>query len=109
MHWKILRDPYLRALAQHHGEAAGRAPYLLPYVDPAVRCCIAPSAAQTFSRCVWELNAEIFANSDLRVGNLPPPARATMAWMGHDRLRTKVCRWHAAALPPTTDDKALPC
>lgn len=78
----------------------GRAPYLLPYVDPALRCRIAPSAAQTFSRRVWERNAEIFANSDLRVGNLPPPARATMAWMGHDRLLTEVCRWHAAALPP---------
>jgi len=76
----------------------GRAPYALPYVDPAVRCCVAPEAAREFSVRVWELNAAAFEGGELRVRDLPAPARAVVAWMGDDRPLAEVCRWHAEAL-----------
>jgi len=86
--------------------AIGRAPYALPYVDPAARCCVAPDDARAFSEAVWELNAEAFAGTGLRVGDLPAPARATFAWMGDARALEDVCRWHVDALrratPPDT-------
>jgi hypothetical protein len=76
----------------------GRAPYALPYVDPAVRCCIAPKRAREFSLAVWALNEAAFAGTELRVGDLPPATRATFAWMGDDRTLEAVCRWHIDAL-----------
>jgi nicotinic acid mononucleotide adenylyltransferase len=78
--------------------AVGRAPYLLPYVDPSARCCVAPGEARSFSAAVWSLNAAAFAGTGLRVADLPAPARAAFAWMGHDRALDEVCRWHAARL-----------
>jgi hypothetical protein len=86
--------------------ALGRAPYLLPYVDPAVRCGLPPEAARSFSIAVWEANERAFRGSGLRVEDLPPAARAVVGWMGHDRSLEAVCRAHADALrrsePPST-------
>ena len=74
--------------------AVGRAPYALPYVDPAVRASI--PASHAFSLEVWSLNARTFAPTDLRVRDLPAPARATIAVAGFadDVTLEAVCTWH---------------
>jgi hypothetical protein len=73
----------------------GRSPYALPYVDPFPRASVA--AAHAFSSEVWALNARLFANTELRVADLPPPARATFAFAGNMRLAA-LCEWHVARL-----------
>lgn len=79
----------------------GRAPYALPYVDPAVRCCVPPGRGREFSAAVWRLNEAVFAGTGLRVGDLPAPARATFAWMGAELPLEELCRWHAARVERT--------
>jgi hypothetical protein len=76
----------------------GRAPYVLPYVDPAVRCSVPASQAATFSRKVWSLAERTFRGTNLRIENLPAPSRVTMELFGSDRLLEDVCRWHADRL-----------
>jgi len=76
----------------------GRAPYLLPYVDPSARCCVPPREAHAFSTALWALNARTFEGSGLRVRDLPSPTRTTFAWLGDDRLLEDVCRWHVERL-----------
>ena len=76
----------------------GRAPYLLPYVDPAVRCCVPPRQVHAFSRRIWALNERTFAATGLCVRDLPAPARATFAWLGEGTPLEGVCRWHAERL-----------
>lgn len=78
--------------------SVGRAPYLLPYVDPSARCCVPPREIHAFSARVWALNEHTFAGSGLRVGDLPRPTRATFAWLGEDHLLEDVCRWHIQRL-----------
>jgi len=80
------------------GGRVGRAPYVLPYIDPSVRCGIAPRAVHELSRDVWELNARTFAATALRVCDLPSAARATLAWMGPDTRLEDVGSWHAARI-----------
>lgn len=73
----------------------GRAPYLLPYVDPSARSSIARS--HVFSIEVWELNARTFARTNLRIRDLPAPARATFQFPEDMRLED-LCAWHAGRL-----------
>jgi nicotinic acid mononucleotide adenylyltransferase len=73
----------------------GRAPYLLPYVDPAARASIAHSHA--FSREVWQLNARLFSSTDLCTRDLPAYARETFAAFGDARLED-VCSFHGERL-----------
>ncbi len=79
----------------------GRAPYALPYADPAARCSLAPEHAREFSERVWALNAEAFEGTSLRVRDLPPPAYATFRAMGDDRALADLCRWHLERLRAT--------
>lgn len=76
----------------------GRAPYLLPYVDPAARCCVPPREIHTFSARVWALNERAFTGSGLRVSDLPSPTRATFGWLGDELLLEDLCRWHIERL-----------
>jgi nicotinic acid mononucleotide adenylyltransferase len=76
----------------------GRAPYLLPYVDPSARCCVPPRQAHAFSARMWGLNERMFADTDLRVRDLPAPSRAAFDWLGEDRRLEDVCRWHVERL-----------
>jgi Cytidylyltransferase-like len=80
------------------GDRVGRAPYLLPYADPSVRCGLGPDAAHAFSQAVWELNARTFAATGLRARDLPQPARATFDFLGDERTLEELCRWHAAGV-----------
>lgn len=73
----------------------GRAPYLLPYVDPSARCSVPPRRVHEFSIHLWTLNERTFSGTGLRVRDLPAAARATFGWLGEDRLLEDVCRWHA--------------
>lgn len=76
----------------------GRVPYVLPYVDPAVRCSLPTGESHAFSIDVWELNARVFASTQLTVRDLPPPARRALdAFASSDRL-DQVCSWHADTL-----------
>jgi nicotinic acid mononucleotide adenylyltransferase len=90
--------------------SVGRAPYLLPYVDPAVRCGLPATVARSLSLALWQAQAEVFASTTLCVHDLPGPAQRTMRLAGHApgaRL-ADVCRHHAAVLarlaplPPVT-------
>jgi hypothetical protein len=77
------------------GGSIGRAPYLLPYVDPAARASI--PASHEFSLDVWSLNARIFASTDLRVRHMPAASRATFPFPEDERLEA-VCAWHVERL-----------
>lgn len=77
------------------GGGHGRAPYLLPYVDPAARASVPD--ARAFSKAVWELNARIFGATGLRVAGLPAAWRRTFQAPGDTSLRD-LCTWHAARL-----------
>ena len=85
-------------VVQLPGDLLGRAPYVLPYVDPAVRCSIPPLHARAFSIAVWQLNERLFAASGHRVCDLPAPARHVFAPLGADRSLADVCRWHIQRL-----------
>jgi hypothetical protein len=65
----------------------GRAPYLLPYVDPSARAGVPAPAVLAFSRDLWAVNAGIFAPTGLVVADLPAPARRTMLVAGHPDRR----------------------
>lgn len=82
------------------GAVSGRAPYLLPYVDPAARSGIPAGSSLAFSAALWDRNAAVFAGTRLTVADLPAPAARTMACAGHppDAHLVDVCRHHAATL-----------
>jgi nicotinic acid mononucleotide adenylyltransferase len=73
----------------------GRAPYLLPYVDPAARASV-PDAVG-FSRKIWEANARIFERTNLTVAALPAAWRRTFAAKS-DQPLSELCAWHAQRL-----------
>ena len=72
----------------------GRAPYLLPFVCPAARVSIPDAAVHEFSRRLWQLNAEFFADSGLTVADLPPATRrlARCAGFTAERPLEALCR-----------------
>ncbi len=72
-----------------------RAPYALPYVDPAARASI--PASHAFSIDLWSLNAQTFADTTLCVRDLPPPARALFTSADSMRLED-LCRTHVTRL-----------
>lgn len=82
------------------GARSGRAPYLLPYVDPAVRSGLPGDSSLAFSAAVWDRNADVFTATHLTVADLPGPAARTMACAGYppDVLLADLCRHHAATL-----------
>lgn len=80
------------------GGRIGRAPYVLPYVDPAARASIPPARAHAFSSSIWSLNEDVFVGTKLRVRDLPPASQATFQSLGDDCLLEEVCRWHKARL-----------
>lgn len=82
------------------GGETGRAPYLLPYVDPAVRTGLPGGDAIAFSLATWDLNTQVFAPTALTVADLPPPAARTLAAAGFAATTTlaDACRHHANIL-----------
>lgn len=76
--------------------ATGRAPYLLPYVDPAARASVRD--AHAFSIAVWQLGARTFAPTPLRVRDLPRPARVVLSRFEDEVPLERVCTWHAERL-----------
>jgi hypothetical protein len=82
------------------GGTVGRAPYLLPYVDPSVRAGLPGDRALAFSAAVWHLAAAAFAGTGLRVADVPAPAGRTLAAAGYaaDALLADVCADHGAHL-----------
>jgi len=78
----------------------GRAPYLLPYVDPAARGTVPVTDAVAFSIAGWELNAAAFAGTGLTVADLPAPAAAVLHHAGYDPSAAleAVARAHATTL-----------
>jgi hypothetical protein len=78
------------------GGQLGRAPYVLPYADPAARCSLSPAATRAFSIAVWQLNERLFADTQLRTSDLPLPARTTFGH--HDMALAELCRWHLGRL-----------
>ena len=78
----------------------GRAPYLLPYVDPEVRAGLPDGTALSFSAAMWEHNVATFGPTDRRVADLPAPAAAVVRIAGHDddARVADVCAHHAAVL-----------
>jgi nicotinic acid mononucleotide adenylyltransferase len=78
----------------------GRAPYLLPYVDPGRRCGVPAHDVLALSIDVWRCNVDAFAGSAIAVRDLPPAAQRLLAAAGHEpeALVEAVCRDHAATL-----------
>jgi len=90
------------------GGDIGRAPYVLPYVDPFARASI--SASRAFSIAVWALNARAFRATSLRVCDLPPPTRTTLPLPNGMKL-DEVCAWHIERLErsaPLSDHEVEP-
>jgi nicotinic acid mononucleotide adenylyltransferase len=80
----------------------GRAPYILPWVDPGARASIPGDRIHAFSAEVWRLNADFFAGSGLTVADLPPAAARLLrcaGWAVTDAL-SAVCQWHRSQYPP---------
>lgn len=77
------------------GGGVGRAPYVLPYVDPFARASI--RASRDFSLGVWALNARTFGATQLRVGDLPTAARVALPFPNDAKL-DEVCAWHIERL-----------
>jgi hypothetical protein len=73
----------------------GRAPYLLPYVDPAARASVANPRA--FSKKMWEANARVFERTDLKVIDLTEAWQRTFRALLKRNLRD-LCAWHADRL-----------
>jgi nicotinic acid mononucleotide adenylyltransferase len=70
-----------------------RAPYLFPYVNPAIRCSV--EKALQFSVELWKMNLDYFMNRDDRVGQLMGN-KSLFLYMGFsesDRL-ADVADWH---------------
>ena len=82
----------------------GRAPYVMPYVDPSIRCNISSADILRFSIEIWQLNRQIFEPYQLRVKDLPLPTRTTILTAGFDAESqlTQVCEKHIQMLggPP---------
>ena len=73
----------------------GRAPYLLPYVDPAARASI-PNA-RAFSKAMWEANAHVFADTGLGIRDMPVAWQQTFKAHRGGTL-ADLCVWHARRL-----------
>ncbi|HVF17546.1 MAG TPA: hypothetical protein VNA21_11565 [Steroidobacteraceae bacterium] len=71
----------------------GRAPYLLPYVDPAARASIPD--AKAFSKAMWDANACVFAQTDLKLTDLPEVWQRTFR-AHRERTLRDLCAWHAS-------------
>jgi hypothetical protein len=78
-----------------------RAPYVLPYADPAVRASIPCREVHAFSQRVWSLNERAFRGSGLSVRDLPAPMRALFRGLGDDRPLEELCRFHLERLGRT--------
>lgn len=78
----------------------GRAPYMLPYVDPSARCSLPGHAALPLSLRLWQLNATLYASSGLTIASRAPHQARLWLQAGHDETTTlyDLCRWHIARL-----------
>jgi hypothetical protein len=78
----------------------GRAPYLLPYVDPHARCGVPASDVLQLSIDVWLLNAQAFEGTGTTVAALPVAARRALEAAGFERADSleDVSRRHAETL-----------
>lgn len=79
---------------------AGRAPYLLPFVDPAARGTVPSGDALAFSIAGWDLNVTAFDGTGRTVADLPAPAATVLRHAGHAATTplVDVARAYAAAL-----------
>lgn len=70
-----------------------RAPYVLPYVNPAVRCSI--SHALQFSIDVWKMNRDYFVNRDDKLGGLIGN-KALFLYLGFSESTSlaEIADWH---------------
>lgn len=88
----------------------GRAPYLLPFVDPAVRAGIPGAEALPFSIDVWRLNAETLAGTGLSVADLPAASARPLLVAGErpdaplHEVATRYADRLAGLLPPGRPD-----
>lgn len=70
-----------------------RAPYLHPYVNPAIRCSIENSLR--FSIDIWQMNRDYFKTTNLRVGELNTN-KALFLYLGFSEsdLLADIADWH---------------
>jgi nicotinic acid mononucleotide adenylyltransferase len=88
-----------------------RSIYALPYVRPASRAKLPPSAEWEFSRTVWQLNCDLFSETDLRLCDLDGSCQTVLTAAGYQltALAADVCADHARRLcslpftPPMSD------
>jgi nicotinic acid mononucleotide adenylyltransferase len=77
-----------------------RAPYIYPFVDPTARSSIPPEHALRFSAEVWDLNYQMYRDTDIVVANLPYPVQVLLHQAGfHGFTRVDlVCRLYRDAV-----------
>jgi len=76
----------------------GRVPYLLPYVDPAVRSGVPFELSHDFSRRAWLLNERIFQGTHILIRDLPAHAQRAFAWFSADRSLEQLSQFYADRL-----------
>jgi NAD+ synthetase len=87
-----------------------RAPYVLPWVRPALRLSTPPSTELALSREIWALNLAFFEALEpgLRVSDASNAFAALCDYLGFapDAPLAEVCRWHLERLPLASPDEA---
>lgn len=78
----------------------GRAPYMLPYVDPSARCNLPAHTALSLSLRLWQLNATLYAESKLTIAALSPSQARVWLEANHaeDTTLYALCLWHIERL-----------
>lgn len=84
------------------GDERARAPYLLPWVQPAQRVSVPIGSQKALSRAIWLLNEELFASLDVpvTVAEADPAVRILLTRAGFDPATdlARVARSYAEAL-----------
>lgn len=77
----------------------GRAPYLLPYVQPSVRISAPISCELFLSKKVWDAAAKFYSKIKVTVDQSDPSFRATMQSLGLEfHYMSDLCAWHSSQI-----------
>lgn len=74
----------------------GRAPYMLPYVQPSARLSAPISTDLLISKRIWELAADFYRAVPITVKDTDPDLQRTIEAVGlHFNSMQELCSWHA--------------
>lgn len=86
-----------------------RAPYIMPYVRPAIRLSMPISQEFLFSKNVWQLNKDFFKNikTPLHIGDMSDSSKQLAHYLGFQDnvLIEDLCQWHINFFEEIEKDK----